>query len=99
MSKVLVSGGIVELTGHGLGYYLHYLLFAPNIKTRVYAALTMFNSVLYIFTGKRWRDTLFQSIPRIEKYCDKNGLKIEYIAKSKTFFNLPVFLYFRLKKV
>jgi SAM-dependent methyltransferase len=99
IAKVISPGVRVHLCCHGIGYYVHYLFFSHSFLTRIYSLLTIINTCLYILRGKRWRDTIYQSRSRLMKYFKTAGLEIEKFFPSKTFLRLPVFMYFRLRKI
>lgn len=99
ISRVLRSGGHVELCVHGLGYYIHMLIADQNFLTRIYALLSLINTWIFVTTGKRWRDTIYQTHRRMKRYCKSGKLEIERITPSKTFVGMPVFVYYRLKKM
>ncbi|MFQ5456252.1 MAG: class I SAM-dependent methyltransferase [Nitrospirota bacterium] len=99
ISRILRPGAKVELCVHGVGYYIHYMLFAPIFFTRIYAVLTIINTWLYIIIGRRWRDTIYQSHSRMKRYFKYLHFEIEKITPSKLFLGMPVFIYYRLKKM
>lgn len=98
IARVLRRGATCELSTHGLGYYLEYLLLSPSFKRRVYALRTVCNTLLYRTTGARWvvGDTVCQSLARLKRYCRHAGVRITHITPSPPFLGLPVFLYLRL---
>ena len=98
IGRVLRNGGTWKVTGHGLGYYLDYLLLSPSFKRRVYALRTIGNTVLYRMTGARWvlGDSIYQSLACLTRHCAHAGFRITRLTPAPRFLGLPVFLYLRL---
>lgn len=96
ISRILSPGGKLELCVHGFGYYVNYLFSGSLIS---YAILTIINTWIYMLTGRRWRDTVYQLRRRMKRYFQKAGLKIERLSPSKSFLGMSVFVYYRLKKI
>jgi ubiquinone/menaquinone biosynthesis C-methylase UbiE len=86
IARVLRVGGTCRLSGHGLGYYVRYLL-CGQLRERIYAARTIANTWLYRLTHRRLvGDTLYQS-PR--------QWPVDALSR---FLGLPVFIYATLER-
>lgn len=86
IARVLRAGGTCRLSGHGLGYYVRYLL-CGRLLERIYAARTIVNTWLYRLTNRRLvGDTLYQSPRR---------LPVDALSR---FLGLPVFIYATLER-
>ena len=96
IGRVLAPGGVGLLYFHGLGYSLRYLLVPDVWKLAVYAARTIFNTLVYRLSGRRLPgflgDTIFQSDRRLRRYYDLVGLTLESATPSRRFLGQPVFL-------
>jgi hypothetical protein len=96
IGRVLAKGGVAVIYLHGLGYSLRYL-FKPDIwKRSVYAARTIFNTMIYRLSGRRLPgflgDTIFQSDRRLRRYYRSAGLTLESVIQSRRFLGQPVFI-------
>lgn len=102
IARVLRPGTEVDLTVHGIGYYMLYLLRSPRFKTRLYGARTILNTWFFCLTRTRLPgflgDTRYQSLNRLQRYFDRNGLRVVTCTPSRRFLGLPVFLYLRVRK-
>lgn len=94
IARVLRLDGQVELCTHGLGHYVLLCLYSRH----GYWKWPIINTWRYILLGK-WRGEMYQSKRRLERYLKENNLEIEKYTPSKSFLGMPVFLYYRLKKV
>jgi SAM-dependent methyltransferase len=96
IARVLAKGGVGVLYLHGLGYSLRYLLRPDIWKRSVYAARTIFNTVVYRLSGRRLPgflgDTIFQSDRRLRRYYRSAGLTLESAIPSRRFLGQPVFI-------
>ena len=96
IGRVLAKGGVAVLYLHGLGYSLRYLLKPDIWKRTVYAARTIFNTLVYRLSGKRLPgflgDTIFQSDRRLRRYYRAAGLTFEATIPSRRFLGQPVFI-------
>lgn len=84
-SRVLVPGGQVRASYHGVAYYLNCLFRGPGWRGRLYGGRSLVNGCYYRFTGRRlpgfWGDTLYQSPARLSRYYERNRFRLirEYI--------------------
>jgi ubiquinone/menaquinone biosynthesis C-methylase UbiE len=99
VGRVLRPGGKLILTVHGIGYYVHYLVFAESLLRRVYSLLTIVNTFVYRITGIRWRSTIYQSRNRLNRYFKRYSFFVIDKVDSRTFCRLPVFMYLVLRKI
>jgi SAM-dependent methyltransferase len=99
VARVLRPGAVWELTVHGVGYYLRILLRSP-LRRRLYAARTLLNTLVYRVTGRRWLlgTTIYQSVPRLTRDLERQGVRITGLTPSPTFAGLPYFIYLRAEK-
>jgi ubiquinone/menaquinone biosynthesis C-methylase UbiE len=101
-SRLLKPGGKAYIEGHGIGYYLRYLLLDSSWKRRVYAIRTIINTWLWILTGARlpWflGDTTYQSHNRLKRHYEQCELQFIKDTPSRHFIGFPVFLYHVLQK-
>jgi ubiquinone/menaquinone biosynthesis C-methylase UbiE len=101
INRVLASGGVCYLVGHGSGYFLRYLLLSTSLKKKIYGLRSLVNTWYWQLAGKRlpgfWGDSIYQSRARMQEYSRNFSLELT-INDSKTFFGLPVFIYARLSK-
>jgi SAM-dependent methyltransferase len=97
IGRILRQGGKAILCTHGAGYYVRYLVDGPSWPRRAYAVRALINTWLYALTGWRFPgflgDTLYQSRPRLIRYCKAAGLVIRHDYPSPRFLSLPVFIY------
>jgi SAM-dependent methyltransferase len=102
IARVLRSGGVAQVSYHGLGYSLRYLLTDANWKRRVYGGRTIVNTLVYRATGRRlpgfWGDTIFQSGGRLLAYYRQSGLELVGSHPSGRFARAPVFIYHTLRR-
>jgi SAM-dependent methyltransferase len=102
IGRVLRPGGVAQVSYHGLGYSLRYLLTDPNWKRRVYGARTIANTIVYRASGRRlpgfWGDTIYQSPSRLLAYYRRSGLELVDAHPSGRFAGAPVFIYHTLRK-
>jgi len=96
IARVLAVGGIAVIYLHGLGYSLRYLLMPDVWKRAIYAARTIFNTIVYRMSGRRLPgflgDTIFQSDRRLRRYYRSEGLTLESAIPSRRFLGLAVFI-------
>jgi SAM-dependent methyltransferase len=98
VARVLRPGAVWELTVHGVGYYVRILLRAP-LRRRIYAARTILNTVVYRATGRRWLGTsIYQSLRRLRRDLERQGVLVTRLTPSPTFAGLPYFIYLRAEK-
>src|SRR3954452_25033557 len=80
IARVLRRGGVAQVSYHGVGYSLRYLLADADWKRRVYGARTIVNTLVYRATGRRlpgfWGDTIFQSGAKLLAYYRRSGLEL-----------------------
>lgn len=97
IARVLRRGGTAQVSYHGAGYYLRYLLTERQWKRRVYAARVILNTWFYALTNRRfpgfWGDTLYQSDRRLRRHYRHAGLAVVRRHPSAKFLGLPVFIY------
>jgi SAM-dependent methyltransferase len=101
MARILRPAGELELTVHGAGYYVAYLLCSRRFKRRIYSLRTLLNTWLYCASAHRRLvgDTLYQSLRRLRRYSRRSGLGLVRVSRSPEFLRWPVFVYLRLKRV
>jgi SAM-dependent methyltransferase len=96
IARVLAKGGVAVVYLHGLGYSLRYLLKPDTWKRSVYAARTIFNTMVYRLSGRRLPgflgDTIFQSDGRLRRYYRSAGLTLESAIQARRFLGQPVFI-------
>jgi ubiquinone/menaquinone biosynthesis C-methylase UbiE len=101
--RVLVKGGRVRTSYHGVGYYLSRIVSELEWKVKFYAARTIANTVVYRTTGRRlpgfMGDTIYQSSARMRSYYRRYSLRLvsEYIHTNRL--GLPEFIYHDVEKV
>lgn len=102
-NRVLKSGGICYLNGHGAGYYLKYLLLSPSFKQRFYGLRSLVNTWLWVLAGSRlpgfMGDTTYQSRRRLNRYFSENRFNLSKDTPSKRFLGFPVFTYQIIQKL
>ncbi len=102
IARVVRTGGTVALSGHGLGYFLRYLLTPPDWKHFVYAGRTIVNTWVYRITGRRLPgflgDTVYQSQNRLKELLRRNELDVVESPESPRFAGALVFTYMRAVK-
>jgi SAM-dependent methyltransferase len=87
-ARVLVPGGQVRASYHGIAYPLRQMLLGPGLRRRVYGCRTIINSWVYRLTSRRlpgfWGDTLYQSMARLGRYYRDAALALvsEYIRPA-----------------
>jgi len=96
IARVVAKGGVAVVYLHGLGYSLRYLLKPDTWKRSVYAARTIFNTMVYRLSGRRLPgflgDTIFQSDGRLRRYYRSAGLTLESAIQARRFLGQPVFI-------
>ncbi|HLJ57940.1 MAG TPA: class I SAM-dependent methyltransferase [Chthonomonadaceae bacterium] len=101
-ARLLRPGGTVYATYHGLGYGLDYLLRGDRLKTRVYGARMLANTLCYGLSGRRLPgflgDTLCQTRGRLRRFYRRHGLTLERETVASAFLGQPQFLCHRLGK-
>lgn len=101
--RLLKVRGQAYIEGHGIGYYIRYLLLDSSWKMRAYAIRTILNTWLWVLTGKRLPgflgDTTYQSRNRLKRYYEHWGLRLLKDTPSRRFVGFPVFIYHVLEKV
>lgn len=103
-ARVLRPGGKAIFTYHGAGYYLSYALApgSPSWKHRVYGLRTLLGTWCYRALGRRLPgflgDTIYQSGPRLLRYYDRLGFRLEDAPESGRFLGRPVFIYHVLRR-
>jgi hypothetical protein len=68
-------------------------------RQRAICALrTVFKTVLYRVTGARWLacDAIYQSLPRLSRWCRRFGLRITRLTLAPRFFGMVFFVYLRV---
>jgi hypothetical protein len=99
--RVLRPGGLAHVTGHGVGYGLHYLR-GPELWRRVYGARMLLNTGCYDLTGRRLPgflgDTLCQRLGRLLATYDALGLEVEGELVVGTVAGAPIFVGHRVVK-
>ncbi|MBI2524705.1 MAG: class I SAM-dependent methyltransferase [Candidatus Rokubacteria bacterium] len=99
IARVLRPGGECELSVHGAGYYLAYLVTSPSLRRRIYALRTLLNTWLYALTGtRRVGDTIYQTLPRLRRYFACQGLAVARAVHGPPFLGVPVFVHVRLRR-
>lgn len=102
-SRVLVAGGEVRASYHGIGYALRHLFFGTTLKLRLYGLRILLNTWNYWLTGRclsGWLgDTLCQSPRRLTRYYRQFGFRVLASPPSKRLWGFPVFIYHCLQKV
>jgi SAM-dependent methyltransferase len=77
-ARVLKPGGTINVTCHGLGYGLNYLMRGQSWKQRFYGFRMHANTVFYRTTGRRLPgflgDTICESPRRMSRYYRENNL-------------------------
>lgn len=102
IARVTRVGGVIDLTVNAAGYYLRYALCSRDVRERVYGLRTLLNTWFKGLTGRSFPgflgDTVYDSLPRLERLCARHGLQIVRHRGSPTFLGLSVFIYLRLKR-
>ncbi len=100
--RVLRPGGVVNASGHGLGYGVRYLVRGPGLKTRFYGLRMLANTLFYRLSGRRLPgfvgDTLCQSSGRMNAHFRSLGLVSQDELVVGRFFGFPIFLCHRAVK-
>lgn len=101
-ARVLKPGGVVNVTGHGLGYGLEMVLRGRGWKRRLYGLRMLANTAVYQTTGRRLPgplgDTICQTSARLRSYYALHGLILQEEQIVRKFAGLPVFLCHRAVK-
>jgi ubiquinone/menaquinone biosynthesis C-methylase UbiE len=101
-ARVLKPGGAANVTFHGLGYGLTYLLKGNNLRRRIYGLRMLVNTLLYqLFSRRlagRFGDTLCQTTRRMRSYYRSHGLILERVHVAETMMGFPRYLCHRVIK-
>lgn len=101
-ARVLKPGGFVNVTSHGVGYGVHYLLRGESLPRRVYGFRMLLNTLVYRATGRRlpgyFGDSICQGTKRLQAHCKKTGLTVVYSEVAETLLGFPRFHCHRLSK-
>jgi SAM-dependent methyltransferase len=102
IARVLKPDGRCILVGHGVGYFLRYLLQPAEWRNSVYGLRTIVNSAVFFSIGRRlpgfWGDTIVQTNPRLNRLYRRSGLTLSKETPSRRFLGFPVFLYHNIRK-
>jgi SAM-dependent methyltransferase len=101
-ARVLKPGGVVNVTCHGIGYGLNYLIRGHGLRKRIYGLRMLVNSAAYASLQRRlpgfMGDTLCQTSRRLRRYYSAHGLELlqeEVFGKT---LGMPQFLCHRLRR-
>lgn len=101
-ARVLKPGGRIHATYHGLGYALHQIFRARQLRVRAYGFRTLLNTYSYWITGRRLPgklgDAQCQSVRRLAAYYVSARLELQQELVVATFGNYPRFLCHDLRK-
>lgn len=99
ITRLLKPDGKCYLISLGSGYYLRYLLLSRSFKYKIYGLRALLNTWCWVLFQRQLPgfigDTIYQSIPRLRRYFNENGL-ILVNERSTSFVGLPVFIYSEL---
>jgi SAM-dependent methyltransferase len=102
IARILKPGGTCILVGHGLGYYVRYVICPPEWRTIIYGLRTIANSALFFVVGKRlpgfWGDSILQTPGRLRRLYNANRLSLREETPSRKFLGFPVFIYHRVSR-
>lgn len=101
-SRVLRPGGIVNVTCHGIGYGLDYLIRGPGLSRRLYGVRMLLNTQVYQLLGRRlpgWLgDTLCQQSRALNNCYRASGLTLVREEVVGAVMGLPRYLCHRVVK-
>lgn len=101
-ARVLRPGGVVNVTCHGIGYGLNYMLRGPGFRRRLYGLRMLVNTATYAVLRRRLPgflgDTLCQTPGQLRKYYGAHGLALVREDVFGKTLGMPQFLCHRLLK-
>lgn len=101
-ARVLRPGGAANITCHGIGYGLNYLLHGVNLSRRIYGSRMLLNTWFYRMSGRKLPgflgDSLCQTSRRMRTYYRAYGLELVRERVVGTEMGCPRFICHRVRK-